>query len=145
MCWHAIALRRLHMEDYPGYNQAMLEVIILRENIVDTTLQLQDKVKERIEGMKQARLDGVKAQYDEVQTKDLTSHRSHSGETYKIAGWIHDPASNRQVLQARLMPTSTWDKVFDVSKTAAWLTGRYVCLLTLLNGVLTGILSSTAA
>lgn len=113
MIWHAIALRARSKDDVHGYNEAQLEVCFLLNRLQHVLPELQAIVKQRINDLKQARLKGCVADYDQSDTNHLTDHRHHRDAKYRSTGFVIDPATGNKILYAGLAPTSTGTKILD--------------------------------
>ncbi|KAB5549390.1 hypothetical protein GE09DRAFT_1223235 [Coniochaeta sp. 2T2.1] len=116
MCWQAIAFRRRASNNVSGYNTAQLEVITLLARVPHLMKECQQAVEDKIHDLKDSRVNGVCRQNDHRDRSELTEHRANRPDPYYTAMWVHDPVSERNLLRAQLVPTSTGASIGDVFK-----------------------------
>jgi hypothetical protein len=112
MCWQVIAFRARSKNNVSDYNHAQLEVILLLKRLPNSIIDLQNAVKEKIKGLKDARQNGLELHYDTCDS-NFGDHRHHGDPTYRTTGKVHDPVSKRDLLGAKLQPVSALESVGD--------------------------------
>ena len=117
VCWQSVAKFLRDEDRIEEYNEALYEVIVIFKELPETLDSLMSRVRERIADLKTERVASCATKIlQSEKAVDLYDNRKHSGSTFNVSGCVHDPKSDRDLLEARLKERSVGQGALDVLK-----------------------------